>query len=350
MDSDSRERRKRSARFNEIALEAGVSMSTVDRVLNERGSVSGAARERVLAAARRLNVPRILPDARHGVVHFDILMTSHAAPFVARLDAAIERAIQTLDRRIQVHRITVPSRDERAVTRAIVERPYKRTGLIAVCTDKQPMREALRSVIASGEPVALMVSDLPDLPPHHYAGIDHYKAGRTAGYWIGRLAKRKGRVLILNGMDGVLAHHERARGCIDALSDYFPTLDVVVSPEHCDDADRSYRYTSAEFKKGGLVGIYDTGYGSTGVMAALHRFGAQGSTVWIGNEMLDLHRQYLKERAMDMVIDQNPDGQVASALQHLLHASGQIDFTPYPELREFRVFTMPNVRETNYMD
>jgi hypothetical protein len=47
-------RRKRSANFAEIAKLAGVSASTVDRVLNERGSVSTAARERVVAAVREL--------------------------------------------------------------------------------------------------------------------------------------------------------------------------------------------------------------------------------------------------------------------------------------------------------
>ncbi|WP_241339021.1 LacI family DNA-binding transcriptional regulator, partial [Burkholderia cenocepacia] len=35
--------RKRTARFDEIAALAGVSTTTVDRVLNERGSVSAQA-------------------------------------------------------------------------------------------------------------------------------------------------------------------------------------------------------------------------------------------------------------------------------------------------------------------
>ena len=47
-------RRKRSPRFVEIAAEAGVSPSTVDRVLNERGSASEKARRRVIAAAHKL--------------------------------------------------------------------------------------------------------------------------------------------------------------------------------------------------------------------------------------------------------------------------------------------------------
>jgi hypothetical protein len=66
-------RRKKTARFVEIAA-AGVSVATVDRVLNERGSVSATARAKVVAAARELAVPRLLPDTRHGLIHIDILL------------------------------------------------------------------------------------------------------------------------------------------------------------------------------------------------------------------------------------------------------------------------------------
>ena len=65
------QRRKRSARFVEIAVEAGVSASTVDRVLNERGSASDKVRRKVIAAAQRLGVPRILPSTAHELIHID---------------------------------------------------------------------------------------------------------------------------------------------------------------------------------------------------------------------------------------------------------------------------------------
>ena len=74
-------RRKRTARFIEIAELAGVSASTVDRVLNERGSVSAAARERVVAAARELALPRLLPETRHGLIHVDVFLPESDAPF-----------------------------------------------------------------------------------------------------------------------------------------------------------------------------------------------------------------------------------------------------------------------------
>jgi LacI family transcriptional regulator len=287
---------------------------------------------------------------RHGVVHFDILLTTHRSPFLLRLEQAIERAIATLDRRIIVHRVIMPSRDERAFERAVLHPPYPRSGLIALGADRLPMHRALCKVMADGEPVATLVSDIPGLPPHHYAGIDNYQAGRTAGYWIGRLVRRAGSVLVLYGMDGVIAHDQRTRGCVDALQTLAPELTVQVSPETCDDADRYYRFVSQALKQGDLVAVYDTGYGSSGIRAALQRYDATGKVIWIGHEMMDDHRTYLQEGSMDMVIDQNPDGQVASALQFLLHASGQIDYEPRSELREFGVFTLPNVRLQPYFD
>ena len=92
-------RRKRTARFIEIAEAAGVSLATVDRVLNERGSVSAATRACVVAAARQLAVPRILPDTRHGLIHVDVLLPQNSTPFFGRLNLALQRSMQMLDKR-----------------------------------------------------------------------------------------------------------------------------------------------------------------------------------------------------------------------------------------------------------
>lgn len=349
-------RRKRSARFTEIAREAGVSVSTVDRVLNERGSVSADTRKRVVDAARKLGIPRILPATRHGLIHIDIMLSDHQTPFVRRLEQAIQRAVALLPGHIVVHKILLPLGDESAYENAILRPPYPRAGMIVLAPETPRVCNALRQAIDDGEVLATMVSDLPGLVPHHFAGIDNYQAGRTAGYWIGRLARKSGSVLILHGMHMVRAHAERTRGCAEALREFFPTLQVQVSAETLDDPDRAYRYVTAALKKDGtgahapLVGVYDTGYASAGIHAAFHRAGVRGAVAWIGHEMLDQHRQYLVERAMDMVIDQNPDGQVQSALQHVLHQCGQIDAAPRPELREFGLYSLPNVGMHTYLD
>ncbi|MFP3249961.1 MAG: sugar ABC transporter substrate-binding protein, partial [Paraburkholderia sp.] len=48
-------------------------------------------------------------------------------------------------------------------------------------------------------------------------------------------------------------------------------------------------------------------------------------------------------------IDQDPDGQVISALQHVLHACGVVEDAPLPGPVEFRIFCPANVRSTAYL-
>ncbi|ENB9663692.1 MULTISPECIES: helix-turn-helix domain-containing protein [Pseudomonas] len=57
----------------DVAQLAGVSLSTVDRVLNERGSVSDSKRRKVLQAAQVLGLKRLLPSALHGLLRFALI-------------------------------------------------------------------------------------------------------------------------------------------------------------------------------------------------------------------------------------------------------------------------------------
>lgn len=343
-------RRKRTPRFVEIAEAAGVSPATVDRVLNERGSVSAEMRARVVAAARQLGVPRVLPDTRHGLVHIDVLLPSNDTPFFRRMRQALQRSMQMLDRRIVLHRQILPEDDDDVITRAILDPPYARAGLIITTHDTANVRDALRTVTTRGESVVTMVTDIPEIGRVHYAGIDNACAGRTAGFFVGRLATRPGRVLLLGSRKDYRAHLERVAGCRSQLSESFPTLICEEEGvETLDDSDRCHRAVTRALKREDLVGIYNSGYGSAGIEAALRAAGAAGKVVWVGHEMLDHHRQYIEQGTMDIAIDQDPDGQIVSALQHVLNACGVVDAPAPPGPVEFRIFCSANVRRSPYL-
>ena len=343
-------RRKRSARFADIAAAAGVSPATVDRVLNERGSVSAAMRARVVAAARQLGVPRVLPAISHGLVHIDVLLPQNTTPFFQRVALGLERSMQMLDRRIVLHRQILPEADDDVIARAILRPEYKRAGLIVTTRDTAAVRAALRTVIARGEPVVTMVTDIAEVEGIHYAGIDNVSAGRTAGYFVGRLARGPGRVLLVCSRKDYRAHVERIGGCRAQLAEAFPGLVCDEEAiEHFDDADRCHRAVLKELRRGDVVGIYNSGYGSAGVEAALRKVGATGKIVWAGHEMLDLHRQYIEQGIMDIAIDQDPDGQIIAALQYVLHACGVLETPAPPEPVEFRIFCSANVRRDPYL-
>jgi LacI family transcriptional regulator len=344
-------RRKRSPRFVEIAEEAGVSPSTVDRVLNERGSVSPATRARVVAAAKRLHVPRLLPETRHGLMHLDIVLPRTDTAFFRHLNGALQRSLQMLDKRIVVHRNMFPEDDEDLIAKTILHPPYHRHGLIVTAHDTKRIRDALLLVIARGEPVVTMVTDICDIPRLHFAGIDNYQAGRTAGYFVGRFAKHPGRVMLISNSLDYRAHVDRMNGCRDAIAESFPSLSCDNdSIEAHDDPDRCYQAVARVLKRDkNVAGIYNSGAGSPGIAAALRKSGAAGSIVWVGHEMSDEHRLYIEQHIMDLAIDQDPDGQAISALQHLLHACGVVEEAPSARPNEFRLYCAENVRRSAYL-
>jgi LacI family transcriptional regulator len=343
-------RRKRSPRFVEIAAEAHVSAATVDRVLNERGSVSESARRRVIAAAQKLGVPRILPSPAHELVHLDVLLPDNRTPFFQRLRAALGNVGAFLDKRIVIHRRTIREGDNAAMVRAIAGANYRRRGLVLAAPDTPEIRAALRQACERGETVATVVSDIADAPGLAYFGIDNYRAGRTAGLIMGRFTARAGRVMFLSGGSDWAAHKQRTAGCRDVLTESFPALRCDASDfETQDDHDRCYLTVSEALSASEVAGIYNSGAGSAGIKQALERFDPHRRVTWITHELSDDHRQYLQAGALAMVIDQDPDMQAISALRYLIECTaGEGPKAALPTGCEFRIYLSENTTEGTY--
>ncbi|WP_237154366.1 LacI family DNA-binding transcriptional regulator [Oryzibacter oryziterrae] len=339
-------RRKRAPRFVEIAREAGVSVSTVDRVLNERDSVSEAVRVRVIAAAERLGVPRLLPRTDHSLVHLDILLPDNRTPFFQRLGRAFAEASAFLDKRFVLHRRIFRQSDEKALLRAILEPAYRRHGLVIAAPDTAPVRAALTEAARRGETIAAVMSQLAGLEGVSYHGIDNYLAGRTAGLILGRFIRTSGRILFLSGGDTWEAHLRRVAGCRDVLT-AFPGLAATQRPiETHDDDTACYQAVSAALTQGDVVGIYNSGEGSAGILKALERYDPEGRVVWITHELSDNHRHALLAGRLAMVIDQDPDLQAASALRRLIETAKAGDGPEPPARRsEFRLHFRENCGE-----
>jgi LacI family transcriptional regulator len=344
-------RRKRSPRFVEIAKEAGLSPSTVDRVLNERGSASEKARRQVIAAAQKLGMPRILPSAAHKLVHIDVLLPDNRTPFFSRLRGAITSACSILDKRIVVHRRIIRESDETSLVEAIIKPSYQRSGLIVAGPDTEAVRNALRAVLDQSEAVVTVVSNVADVQGIAYFGIDNYRAGRTAGFIMGRFARRTGRVMFLSGHNDWAAHQQRAAGCRDALASSFPNVRCDSSPfETLDDEYRCYVAVTDAMRSTEIAGIYNSGAGSAGIKQALDKFDPEHRVTWITHELSDDHRQYLQSEALAMVIDQDPDNQAFTALRYLVERAHSVGAKKVPTSScEFRVYFAENITDGQYL-
>ena len=335
-------RRKRSARFTEIASAAGVSASTVDRVLNERGSVSDAARRKVIEAARTLGIPRVLPSVAHGVLRFDVVLGyERDNDYYRNLDAAVQRYAQLLGSRIAVHRYHWPYEREADMLAFIQRPPYKRHGLLIAAADTPAIRAALVEQQQLGVPVVTVTSDISGLEDRQYTGIDNRLAGCTAAYLLGKMVDGPGRVVLMATSMSWLAHVQRMDGFVSVLQQRYPHLVAEPPIEHLDDEARCRASMRQALRADGPVaGIYNTGVASAGIVSALSGSGLP-RPVWITHEATAEHRRLMQEGWLDLVLDQDPDAQVLSGLQSLMRACGEID-GPLPGPTRFRIETPEN--------
>lgn len=340
-----RRRTKRSPRFTEIAIAAGVSPSTVDRVLNERGSVSDALRRKVVEAAKHLGTNRLLPDVRHGVLHFDVVLVHSEAPHFQRFNRALERYSGLIGRRVTVHRSAWSERDDERLAAFLEHPPYPRHGLLILARDNERIRKALHAVTEAGTPVVTLSTDITGIQRLAYAGIDNTLAGRTAGYLAGRFTRSSGKVWIAANSLDFLSHNERVDGFCRILSEQFPHLDPLPAVETSDDGERSYALLHDALRHHhDIVGIYNTGSASAGIRRALRRHPLAIAPVWIGHEATREHAELLQAGDMAATLDQDPESQVLIGLQHLLHANDDLEQPPEGRTR-FRLITPENLSQ-----
>lgn len=329
MDSD-----KRRKGMLAVAELAGVSLSTVDRVLNERGSVSDLKRRKVLGAARALGLKRLLPSPVHGLLRFDLVMVDSHTDHYQRLTEAFNRQAQLLRSRVILQRHIWQERSPEQLLDFIATPRTRRQGLIVVAHDTPTIRAALNTQISRGVPVVLLTSSLSDLAGAKFIGIDNYVAGRSAARLLSQwLLPASSQVLLLTNSLLYHAHQQRVAGFLEVMAQRAPAV-TVSAPVECYDSDvETARAVRAALQQQPLTAIYNTGAGSAGIRQALLEQASRPT--WLTHEASQQHAELLREGLMSLVLDQDPEGQAQAAIQHLLYINGDLE-TPArvaPQLR-----------------
>lgn len=333
----------RRAGLSQVAELAGVSLSTVDRVVNERGSVSDVKRRKVLQAARMLGLRRLLPSATHGLLRFDLLMVDSATDHFRRLTAGFEQEAQLLRSRLVLQLHTWNEKHPEQLLDLINHPRTSRQGLLVVAQDTPQIRQALQIQIAQGVPVVLLTTSLSELPGATYIGVDNHVAGRSAARLLSRWAGLgAGNVLLITNSLLYHAHQQRIAGFLQVLAERAPALNVLGPIECHDDPLRSARAVHDAIQQHqNLAAIYDTGSSSGGIRSALLQHCIQ--PVWIGHEATPEHATLLRDGLLSLVLDQDPEGQAKAAVQQLLYANGDLEEPPQatPQLRIVIEETLP---------
>lgn len=323
----------------DVAEEAGVSLATVDRVLNRRAGVREATIARVEAAVARLGFVRDLAAAnlaKQRSYRFVFIIPSGPNIFMRTLEQqAVEagRRGAALDR-ISVEVVPVPPFDGAALARALDALDTDTvSGVALVATDSAPVREALSRLHAAGLPVVTLVSDVPAFRRSHYVGIDNVAAGRTAASLIGRfVGGRRGKIALVAGSMLVRDHVERRMGFDQVIRAEFPHLECLPVLEGRDDAEITGQVLAACLtQEPDVVGLYNIGAGNRGIIKVLSGNPAYRQLVVVAHELTPHARNALREGLFDAVIGQDAGHEARSAIRIL---KAHIDGMPVVEGQE----------------
>lgn len=334
----------------DIAKDAGVSLATVDRVLNNRPGVREKTIQQVQDAIAKLGYVRDVAAAnlaRQRSYDFYCVMPNSKSSFLAEVRAAITEAAagMAIDRKnISVR--SFPLDDTNRLVDLLADIEAEKPDGIAIMAPETPsVRDAVKRIMAAGIHVVPMISDLPSTGRSNFVGINNIGAGRTAAKLMGRfLSDEPAKILVIAGSIVSTDHAERRSGFDEAMSLSFSQHNVLPTLEAFDSAKNVEKRVGEALKNHpDIKGIYSIGAGNQGLVSVLHATGCANDVTVIAHELTPASRQALEDGTFDAVIAQNVGHIVRSALRTLKAQTDDLSTIESQERIRTEIFIAENL-------
>ncbi|QND48329.1 LacI family DNA-binding transcriptional regulator [Rhizobium lusitanum] len=334
----------------DIAAAAGVSLATVDRVLNQRPGVRIVTREKVETAIRDIGYVRDVAAAnlaKGRVYPLVFILPTGDNSFMHGLYAEVRQAMTRSSlERTAIRIVEVPAFDPPALVAALdALRGQDIAGVALVATDAPEVRAAVDRLVNARIPVVTLVSDLTGSTRHHYAGVDNIAAGRTAARLLGRfLGGRSGDITVLAGSMLVRDHRERLEGFASVMAAEFPQLRLLPVLEGRDDPEiTSGLVSEALAGSNDIIGVYSLGAGNRGLIRALKAAGQGRGLTVVAHELTEHTRAALQDGTIDAVLNQDAGHEVRSAVRVLKATADGQGFIAGQERIRLDIFVKDNL-------
>jgi LacI family transcriptional regulator len=320
---------RRRPTVGDLAAHAGVSVATVDRVLNRRHPVRPATARRVLEAAENLGyhgtpLLRARIQERHRPCRMGFLLQKEGSPFYRQLASDIEQAVLTLGNGSTAAIEFVGELDAPQIVEGLRRLSRQVETLAVVAVDHPRVSEQIALLRAHGIPSFALLSDLSAPERAGYIGLDARKAGRTAAWAVTRLARQPGAVAIFVGSHRYIDHDTREislRSYLRELAPDFRLLEPVVDLEQPEVAFEAALTLLGRHPD--LVGIYATGGGVDGIVRALVERGRGREVVLVANELTASNQSALIDGVLDLVIATPTRALAEKAVRSMVDAAVQ---------------------------
>lgn len=309
---------------NDIARVAGVSLATVDRVINGRPGVRSVTIERVYNAIQELGYVRDTAAAnlaRGRVYNFHFLLPEINNEFVTSLEHQIANISKVLAfERTKISYEKIPAFNPQALASILARmNPADVDGIAIFGPETVDVKEAIDQIKENGVTVVALVSDLPSAARDYFVGIDNIAAGRTAAQLMGHfLPNGQGKVLVITGSKLARDHLERRQGFDQVVSESYEKIEVLPSLEGQDDPDLLENLLPGIFAKNpDIRGVYSSAAGNAGLLNFLRKSKLDDKIMVVGHELTPLSREALESGFFNAIISQDTGHLIRSTVRVL---------------------------------
>ncbi len=293
----------------DLAAAAGVSVSTVDRLMNGRHPVRAATAEHILAVADRIGfyaAPSIRDrvTTRRADLTLGVVLHQSYRPFYAELGRAIEAAAADFaEARVRARIVHADDLAPEAIAAALL-RVGARADVVAVVAAQHPLiSRAIDTLADQGVATVALISELSARGPVGYVGTDGAKIGRTAAWMLDRVCQRAGRIGIILGSHRYRCHELNEIAFRSYMREHRPDLVLTEPVSNFEDRALAERVTLDLLdREPDLRGIFICGGAVSGVVAALRRARAPFAVPAVAHELSDDRRQALIDGYLTLVL------------------------------------------------
>lgn len=225
-------------RIKDIALRAGVSVGTVDRVLHKRPNVSKRARENIEKALKEMHYqPNMYASALayNKSYTFLLLMPSHdSEAYWEEIEEGAAKASEVRrDFQVNVSIIYYERFDEQSFLKQSEECLKKHPdGVILVPSELETTRKFTDKLHEQQIPFVLLDSNMPDLKPLAFYGQDSTSSGYFAARMLMLIAHDEQEIMIMrqtkNGRVMSRQQTNREQGFRQYMTDHYPKIKISV--------------------------------------------------------------------------------------------------------------------------
>lgn len=224
-------------RIKDIAIRAGVSVGTVDRVLHNRPSVSKDAREKVEKALEEMDYqPNVYASALayNKTYNFICIMPKHEseAYWQEVEDGAMRACEHRRDFNVNVE-IMYYRRFDQSTFKKVTEECLAKNpdGVVIIPSTLDVTREFTDKLHDGNIPFVMLDSYMPDLRPLSFFGQDSFCSGYFAGKMLMLIASKETEIMMmkqmLNGNVASKQQENRETGFRHYMRDHFPNVKIT---------------------------------------------------------------------------------------------------------------------------